>query len=94
MTNIFFDSHRINRAKELGLPETTSWEDICVHSREFARKERAKELGLPETASWEDVYILPNKHSDTANHTDASTISRTSCNSLNTATVRITIVQS
>ena len=43
------------RIKELGLPETASWDDVVKHNDRAALKATIKELGLPETASWADV---------------------------------------
>jgi hypothetical protein len=49
---------RAAHAKELGLPETSSWNEINSHARNLERKRHAQELGLPETSSWADI----NRH--------------------------------
>ena len=43
------------RAKELGLPENSTWDDITAHNSALECKKRAKELGLPENSTWDDI---------------------------------------
>jgi hypothetical protein len=49
------EQFRKNRALELGLPENSTYGDICNFTSEQYRKNRALELGLPENATYGDI---------------------------------------
>jgi len=51
----YSEQFRKNRALELGLPENSTYGDICNFTSEQYRKNRALELGLPENSTYGDI---------------------------------------
>lgn len=49
------DLRRIERARELGLPEDAAWEEIFQYIDDEERQDVAAELGLPPKSSWRNI---------------------------------------
>lgn len=54
---------RKNFAKEDGLPEDATWDQITQFDSEVSRKKYAKEEGLPEDATWSQITDAQAKKS-------------------------------
>jgi len=55
MTKKEWEDYRLERTRELNIPETSGWPDIIRAGWDAYRKEKAIEFGLPEDASQEEV---------------------------------------
>ena len=42
-------------AKNRGLPDTATWDEITLFDSEALRRQGARERGLPNTATWEEI---------------------------------------
>jgi hypothetical protein len=54
--------------QEKGLPEDSTWSDICKHNDALQRRELIKQFELPENATWKDIsnYYMDKERLDAA----------------------------